>query len=229
MVANKIDISQDVLDSQGYFQISKLISKSTCEDLIQLYNTPDHFRKTINMSRYRFGEGEYKYLKYPLPDLICELRQALYSKIYPLANNWQKMLGLKYEYPSNLQEFLDQCHNHGQVRSTPLILKYEKGCYNTLHQDLYGSVYFPMQVILSLNDPVYDYSGGHLVLTEQRPRAQSKAIVVNPGLGDAVIIPTQYRPLKGKNRYYKVNMKHGVSEVISGTRYTLGIIFHDSK
>jgi hypothetical protein len=181
------------------------------------------------MERYRFGLGEYKYFNYPLPGIIEKLRQDIYPKLAPIANNWMRILNIDKQYPATLPELLEQCHQHHQTRATPLILKYGKGGYNTLHQDLYGDIYFPMQLVLFLDEPGTDYEGGEFVLIEQKPRAQSRAIVLKPHKGDMLIFTTNFRPVKGSKGYYRVNMKHGVSEVTSGQRHTLGIIFHDAS
>ncbi len=219
----------DHINRKGYTTISGVLDEAQCENLIQQYENPNLYRKTINMARYRFGEGQYKYFSYPLPDVVSLLRASLYAHLAPLANQWMNQLNLSAVFPGEFETFVHQCHQHGQEKPTPLILKYEKGSYNTLHQDLYGTIYFPLQAIISLSQPDKDYVGGELLLTEQRPRAQSKGIVLRPNLGDLVIIATNFRPVKGSKGYYRVNMKHGVSEVLQGDRYTLGIIFHDGQ
>jgi hypothetical protein len=180
------------------------------------------------MERYRFGLGEYKYYQYPLPGLIQQLREGVYPKLAPIANNWMRVLNIDQHFPESLAQLLELCHAQNQTRPTPLILKYGKGGYNTLHQDLYGEVYFPMQIVLFLNEPDEDYKGGEFVMIEQSPRTQSKAIVLKPGKGDMLIFTTNFRPVKGSKGYYRVNMKHGVSELAEGKRYTAGIIFHDA-
>jgi hypothetical protein len=196
--------------------------------LILQYNNDVLYRKTINMERYRFGLGEYKYFQYPLPAIIQQLRENVYPKLAPVANSWMRALNIEKHFPGSLTELLELCHAHKQDRPTPLILQYGKGGYNTLHQDLYGDVYFPMQLVLFLNEPDKDYEGGEFVLIEQRPRAQSKAIVLKPRKGDMLMFTTNFRPVKGTKGYYRVNMKHGVSELTAGERHTLGIIFHDA-
>lgn len=222
------EIRED-LNTHGYSLFENLLTANECENLTSLYSQDDQFRKTINMARYRFGSGEYKYLNYPLPSIIQTLREELYRRLAPIANQWMGALRTGINYPDKHIQFIEQCHLNERQRPTPLMLKYVKGDYNTLHQDLYGEVYFPLQAIISLSRLNQDYSGGQLVLTEQVPRAQSKAVVVSPNQGDIVILTTQFRPQKGARGYYRVNMRHGVSEVTNGVRQTLGIIFHDSK
>lgn len=181
------------------------------------------------MERYRFGKGEYKYFAYPLPPQVAKIRTAYYPQLALLANRWMKALGLETEYPSTHSQFIDQCHSANQRKPTPLILRYEAGGFNTLHQDLYGEVYFPFQVVIVLTENGREHTGGELVFTDQLPRAQSKASVLSPAKGDAVIFTTNYRPVKGTKGHYRARMKHGISEVISGTRYACGTIFHDAS
>jgi hypothetical protein len=216
------------LNDNGYALVSNILTSAECDGLIQQYDDKELYRKTINMERYRFGLGEYKYFNYPLPAIIQQVRQSVYPYLAPVANNWMKVLNINKQFPDSLTELLEECHAHHQTRPTPLILRYEKGGYNTLHQDLYGEIFFPMQTVLFLDEPGKDYDGGEFVLIEQRPRAQSKAIVLKPGKGDMLIFTTNFRPVKGVKGYYRVNMKHGVSEVTAGKRHTLGIIFHDA-
>lgn len=180
------------------------------------------------MERYRFGLGEYKYFNYPLPDLIQTIRKTIYPSLAPIANYWMKVLNIDTKFPDTFQELQARCHANNQLKPTVLILKYGKGGHNTLHQDLYGDVYFPIQTVLFLNKPDEDFTGGEFVLTQQTPRAQSKVIVLKPKKGDMLIFTTNFRPVKGSKGYYRVNMKHGVSEIQSGERHTLGIIFHDA-
>ncbi|WP_259071369.1 2OG-Fe(II) oxygenase [Mucilaginibacter sp. X4EP1] len=220
-------IANDMND-KGYAHISNILTGDECDELVSQYNDISLYRKTINMERYRFGLGEYKYYQYPLPALIQELRQNVYPGLASIANNWMRVLNIDKIFPDNLAQLLELCHSQGQNKPTPLILKYGKGGYNTLHQDLYGDVYFPMQLVLFLNEPGTDYKGGEFVLIEQRPRAQSKAMVLNPKKGDMLLFTTNYRPVKGSKGYYRVNIKHGVSELKDGKRHTLGIIFHDA-
>lgn len=215
------------MHSRGFSLVPNFILESTCVELIKNYHQPV-YRKTVVMERFRFGLGEYKYFNYPLPSVIQNIRENLYPKLVPIANLWMKVLNMEKEFPATFDELQNLCHSQGQHFATPLILKYGKGGFNTLHQDLYGEVYFPIQAVLFLNQPDVDYTGGEFVLTQQTPRAQSKAIVLKPKKGDMLIFTTNFRPLKGSKGHYRVNMKHGVSEVQSGERHTLGIIFHDA-
>ena len=216
------------LNEKGYSIIPGVLSREECQHLSGLYNDHHIYRSTINMQRYRFGKGEYKYFNYPLPPAIQSLREILYSPLRVLANEWMDKLGLSTTFPFYHHELLKNCNDHGQSRPTPLILRYEAGGYNTLHQDLYGEVYFPFQVVFVLSQEGKDHHGGEFVLTEQTPRAQSKAEVVHPNQGDALIFTTNFRPARGTKGYYKARMKHGVSEVTGGVRYSLGVIFHDA-
>jgi len=216
------------LNDRGYALISNLITERDCNTLIEGYNEHALYRNTISMERYRFGKGEYKYFNYPLPAIIQEVRETIYPKLAPIANLWMQVLKRKDHFPDSHKELRQRCHDAGQVKPTPLILKYGKGGYNTLHQDLYGEVFFPIQTVVFLNEPERDYEGGEFVMTEQRPRAQSKAIVLKPQKGDMLVFTTNFRPVKSSKGYYQVKMKHGVSEVTDGARHTLGIIFHDA-
>lgn len=216
------------LNEYGYALVKKVINTDECDQLAKAYDQKDLYRKTISMERYRFGLGEYKYFSYPLPPIIEQIRQSVYPYLAPVANNWMRVLNIDKQFPETHIELIGECHAHQQVKPTPLILRYDKGGYNTLHQDLYGDIYFPMQLVLFLDESGKDYEGGEFVLIEQRPRAQSKAIVLKPGKGDMLIFTTNFRPVKGSKGYYRVNMKHGVSEVTLGRRHTLGIIFHDA-
>ncbi len=216
------------MNEKGYAIVPEILSDEQCNQLIQKYNNQNLYRKTVVMERYRFGLGEYKYFDYPLPKIIQILREAIYPKLSPIANLWMKVLNIDKVFPETFEELQSLCHQNNQLKPTPLILKYGKGGFNTLHQDLYGDVYFPMQTVLFLNEPDKDFTGGEFVLTQQTPRAQSKAIVLKPKKGDMLIFTTNFRPIKGTRGYYRVNMKHGVSEVISGERYTLGVIFHEA-
>ncbi|NAY91086.1 prolyl 4-hydroxylase subunit alpha [Muricauda sp. JGD-17] len=212
----------------GYAAIPNLLLDEQCEMLKANYNNPNTYRKTVVMERYRFGSGEYKYFDYPLPNVIQQIRTNIYPHLASIANAWFKALNIDKQFPLEHTELLRQCHQNGQQKATVLILKYGKGGFNTLHQDLYGDVYFPIQTVLFLNEPEKDFTGGEFVLTQQIPRAQSKAIVLKPKKGDLLIFTTNFKPEKGTKGYYRVNMKHGVSEVKSGNRHTLGIIFHDA-
>lgn len=216
------------LNDKGYAEIPAVLSSAECKHLAGLYEDQHLYRTTINMQRYRFGKGEYKYFNYPLPLTIQSLREVLYTPLAAIANEWMQKLGTQLHFPLHHKELVEQCRDKAQTRPTPLILRYEAGGYNTLHQDLYGEVYFPFQVVFVLSQAGIDHEGGEFVLTEQIPRAQSKAEVLHPNQGDAVIFTTNYRPVKGSRGYYRAKMKHGVSEVKSGVRYSLGIIFHDA-
>lgn len=216
------------MHQNGYAIIPNLLSNEACELLKAGYSDATAYRKTVIMERHRFGLGEYKYFNYPLPDLIQTIRTNMYRKLAPIANSWFRALNIQTQFPAEHAELLEQCHQNGQQKATVLILKYSKGGFNTLHQDLYGDIYFPIQVVFMLNEPETDFTGGELVLTQQIPRAQSKAIVLKPQKGDVLIFTTNFKPEKGSKGYYRVNMKHGVSEVKTGERHTLGIIFHDA-
>jgi hypothetical protein len=216
------------MNAKGYSLVSRFLNDQYCKECIDEYGNEDIYRKTIKMERHSFGLGEYKYFKYPLPDLIHIIREAVYPKLVPIANMWMKMLSIKRYYPDEFDELQKLCHQNNQLKPTVLILKYGKGGYNTLHQDLYGDIFFPFQLVLFLNEVDDDYSGGEFVLTQQIPRAQSKAIVLRPRKGGMLIITTNFRPMNGSKGYYRAQMRHGVSEVRSGDRYVLGIIFHDA-
>jgi hypothetical protein len=216
------------LQTQGYTLIRRLLTDEECSAMIGLYDEQIHFRKTVNMARHRFGLGEYKYFKYPLPPVIGAIRSGFYPYLARVANAWNAALHIDQLYPSSHEALLEQCRIAGQLLPTPLILKYGAGGYNSLHQDLYGDVYFPMQTVFLLNDPKVDFDGGEFVLLEQVPRAQSRAIVLCPEKGDSLIFTTRFRPEKGSKGYYRVQVKHGVSEVTRGRRHTMGIIFHDA-
>jgi uncharacterized protein len=216
------------LSNQGYTLFPSLLSPDLCNYLIESYNDSKLYRKTIDMQRYRFGKGEYKYFQYSLPEVIQKLRTILYPPLSVIANEWASHLNTRISYPDDHDQFLAMCKEKNQTRPTPLILRYERGGYNTLHQDLYGDIYFPFQVVIVLNQNGIDFTGGEFVMTEQIPRAQSKAMVIQPNQGDAVVFTTHSRPIKGTRGYYRGNMKHGISEVRSGERYALGIIFHDA-
>ncbi|NIF04874.1 2OG-Fe(II) oxygenase [Chryseobacterium sp. Tr-659] len=216
------------MHKNGYAVIQNLISDEECESLKASYDQSGLYRKTVVMARHRFGLGEYRYFNYPLPELIQTIRTHIYPYLASIANSWFKALHIETQFPLNHEEFLRECHSNGQQKATVLILKYGEGGFNTLHQDLYGDIYFPIQVVLMLSEPDLDFTGGEFVLTRQVPRAQSKAIVLKPKKGDILIFTTQFKPEKGTKGYYRVHMKHGISEVIKGSRYALGIIFHDA-
>jgi len=205
------------------------LDDDTCRHLLHDYDNAPLYRKKIVMERYRFGLGEYKYFKYPLPYLLQTIREEVYTRVCPIANNWMDMLGIEKKFPVSYSEMQDNCFSNGQTEPAVLILKYGKGGHNTLHQDLYGEVYFPLQLVIFLNEPSIDYTGGEFVLLQQMPRAQSRAIVLQPRKGDMLLFTTRFRPVKGSKGYYRVQMKHGVSELHRGERHTLGIIFHDAQ
>jgi hypothetical protein len=217
------------LNDNGSSVIKGLLTPGECRALVALYGDDPLFRSRIVMARHGFGSGEYKYFAYPLPALIADLRGALYARLAPLANEWNAAMKLSRRYPAGHAAFLKECHAAGQARPTPLLLRYGPGDYNCLHQDVYGEHLFPIQVAVLLADPARDFTGGEFVLTEQRPRMQSRAEVVPLRQGDAVAFAVNDRPVKGKNGFYRVKMRHGVSRLRSGERHTLGIIFHDAK
>jgi uncharacterized protein len=216
------------LDERGYAVLPGLLGERECRDVAALYEDAAAFRSRVVMARHNFGRGEYKYLRYPLPSLVAELRQALYPSLAPFANRWHERLRLEPRFPARLDAYLARCHAAGQQRPTPLILKYEAGDYNCLHQDLYGELVFPIQATVLLSKPGEDFTGGEFLLVEQRPRMQSKGEVVPLGQGDAVLFAVNYRPVGGVRGDYRVTMRHGVSRLRSGHRFTLGIIFHDA-
>jgi uncharacterized protein len=217
------------LAAQGSAMLEKLLAPEECRDIASLYPEDGVFRSKVVMGRHGFGRGEYKYFDYPLPKLIQELRTALYPRLAPIANHWNELMRIDMRYPATHAEFLERCHAAGQTRPTPLLLQYEAGDYNCLHQDLYGDLAFPLQVAILLSEPGRDHTGGEFVLTEQRPRMQSRPEVVPLRQGDAVAFAVHHRPVSGTKGYYRVNLRHGVSQVRSGRRHTLGIIFHDAK
>lgn len=222
--------AEDSLSERGYAVTSPILSANECSSLISIYPDEKRFRSHIVMERYRFGVGDYKYFGNPLPEAVESLRKATYSHLAKVANLWAERHGESGEkYPKSLAAFLDVCHKAGQRKPTPLMLHYEAGGYNCLHQDLYGEVSFPLQMVLLLGQAGRDWEGGEFLLVEQQPRAQSKAEVVHADQGAAILFTTRYRPVKGARGYYRVNLRHGVSRVLRGTRYTLGIIFHDAK
>ncbi|SRR5581483_5300762 len=216
------------LDADGAATTGPLLLPDECARLVALYGDQARFRKRIEMARHGYGEGSYQYFTRPLPPIVQELREALYPRLAATANRWAAMLGLPERFPDDLAEFLDLCHTRGQTKPTPLLLQYAAGGYNCLHQDLYGAVAFPLQVVFMLSRRDEDYTGGELLLVEQRPRAQSRGEVFTLEQGAALIFATRYRPAKGSRGYHRVNLRHGVSRVHSGERYTLGIIFHDA-
>ncbi|HUK09162.1 MAG TPA: 2OG-Fe(II) oxygenase [Stellaceae bacterium] len=216
------------LDARGFAVTPPLLPAEQCRALRALYPREELFRSRVVMARHSFGQGEYQYLRYPLPHTVEALRQAIYPELVGIANRWRARLGEGEAFPATLDGYLRRCHASGQVRPTPLILKYGPGDYNCLHQDLYGELVFPLQLTLLLSEPGTEFTGGEFVLVEQRPRMQSKAEVVPLAQGEAVIFAVHHRPVAGKRGTYRVNLRHGVSRVHSGERYTLGIIFHDA-
>jgi hypothetical protein len=218
----------DELDHHGCAVSPGLLSPEECVGLAALYGAEAPFRSRIVMARHGFGRGEYKYFGYPLPEFIEDLRAALYPPLAEIANRWNAALDVGVRYPDEHSAFLGRCHRAGQTRPTPLLLQYTEGDYNCLHQDLYGEHVFPLQVAFLLSSPGHDFTGGEFLLTEQRPRMQTRAEVVSLAQGDAVIFPVHHRPVQGTRGVYRVNMRHGVSRLRSGRRHTMGIIFHDA-
>jgi len=216
------------LDAQGCAVLPALLSPGECAGLAALYPQEAHFRSHVHMARHGFGKGEYRYFRYPLPEPVGGLRTALYPHLAAIANGWNARMGMAMRYPAVHADYLAACHAAGQVRPTPLLLQYGPGDYNCLHQDLYGDLVFPLQVAVLLSRPEHDFSGGEFVLTEQRPRMQSRVEVVPLGLGDAVVFAVNQRPARGSRGDYRVSMRHGVSRLRAGLRHTLGIIFHDA-
>jgi hypothetical protein len=217
------------LDNTSVGLFPQLLTADECEALAGLYDDEKHFRSKVVMARHGFGRGEYKYFAYPLPDIIAILRPALYVKLAPIANRWNEAMGIEVRYPQTHDAFIARCHKAGQTRPTPLLLQYGEGDYNCLHQDLYGEHVFPLQVVILLSEPEQDFTGGEFVLTEQRPRMQSRAEVVPLRRGDAAVFAVHHRPVQGTRGTYRVNLRHGVSRLRSGHRHTAGVIFHDSK
>lgn len=220
----------DNLNDQGWALVPNLLTSSECDWVAGLYARPDEvFRSHVIMARHGYGQGEYRYFAYPLPRLVQELRAAIYPHLAPVANVWNERMGIDVRYPAEHQQFLDRCHAAGQKRPTPLLLQYGAGDYNCLHQDVYGEHVFPMQVAVLLSEPGKDFQGGEFVLTEQRPRMQSRAEVVPLTKGAAVVFAVKQRPQKGVKGDYRVALRHGVSKLRQGHRHTLGVIFHDSN
>jgi hypothetical protein len=217
------------LDAKGFAVMPQLLTPGACREIAAMYDEDRRFRTRIVMARHGFGRGEYKYFAYPLPDRIAELRAALYPEFARIANRWNMEMSIDVQYPKTHAEFLKRCHEAGQSRPTPLLLQYVAGDYNCLHQDLYGEHVFPLQVAILLSEPGRDFEGGEFILTEQRPRMQSRAAVVPLRQGDAVVFAVHHRPVRGTRGTYRVNLRHGVSEIRGGQRHTVGIIFHDAK
>jgi hypothetical protein len=221
-------VAQD-LDAQGNAMVERLLNADDCKRLASLYSCDELFRSRVAMERHGFGRGEYKYFKYPLPELIASLRTAIYPYLVPIANRWNQAMGLDVRYPEEHADFIERCHHAGQVKPTPLLLQYGADDYNCLHQDLYGEHVFPLQLTILLSEPGQDFTGGEFVMTEQRPRMQSRPDIVPLRLGDAVIFAVNQRPIQGTRGIYRVTLRHGVSRVRSGQRHTAGIIFHDAQ
>jgi hypothetical protein len=217
------------LDGHGWATVTEVLSADECRAIAGLYSDDSQFRSRVIMARHGFGRGEYKYFRYPLPDIIAAVRTALYRRLAPIANKWNQSMGMGVRYPTEHAEFVERCHKAGQTRPTPLLLQYGGGDFNALHQDLYGEHVFPLQVAFLLSEPGQDFTGGEFVLTEQRPRMQSRATVVPLRRGDGVIFAVHHRPVQGTRGTYRVNLRHGVSEIRSGHRRTVGVIFHDAK
>ena len=216
------------LDAQGWAVAKALLGAEVCAGLSMLYEEDGRFRGTVTMARHGFGRGEYRYFAYPLPGIVADLRTQLYARLAPIANCWNRTMGIDTAFPDNHADFLARCHAAGQARPTPLILRYGPGDYNCLHQDLYGEHAFPLQAAILLDRPGEDFTGGEFLLTEQRPRMQSRGSVVPLRQGDAVIFAVNQRPVQGSRGPYRVTMRHGVSALRSGRRHTLGIILHDA-
>lgn len=221
-------VSED-LDAQGSAVLERLLTAEECRRVAELYPDESAFRSRVVMASHGFGRGEYKYFRYPLPELVEELRTELYARLAPIADRWNTAMNIEVRYPKTHGEFIRRCHLAGQEKPTPLLLQYGEGDYNCLHQDLYGEHVFPIQVAILLSEPGKDFTGGEFVLTEQRPRMQSRPEVVGLKQGDAVAFAVHHRPVRGTRGTYRVNMRHGVSRLRSGQRYTAGIIFHDAQ
>jgi uncharacterized protein len=217
------------LDDDGWAMFRRLLSDQECDTIAALFADDCHFRSHVVMARHGFGRGEYKYFAYPLPEIVAELRRALYPRLVPIANRWNASMGIGVRYPDAHAEFIERCHRAGQTRPTPLLLQYGAGDFNALHQDLYGEHVFPLQVAILLSEPDQDFTGGEFVLTEQRPRMQSRAEVVPLRRGDGVVFAVHHRPVRGTRGTYRVTLRHGVSRLRSGHRHTVGVIFHDAK
>lgn len=217
------------LDACGFAVVEHLLDAAACREIAAMYSDDQRFRSHVVMARHGFGRGEYKYFAYPLPDRLASLRESLYPGLAVIANRWNETMGIAVRFPEDLGAFLKRCHAAGQTRPTPLLLQYGSGDFNCLHQDLYGEHVFPLQIAILLSEPGNDFTGGEFVITEQRPRMQSRASVVPLGQGDAVVLAVHHRPVRGSKGVYRVNMRHGVSTVRAGHRHTAGIIFHDAR
>lgn len=219
----------DDLDRKGWATTGPLLTGGEREGLASAYDEESLYRSRVIMARHGFGRGEYRYFAYPLPPLVQQLRAGFYERLVPLANRWRAAIGMDEAFPPSHADYVERCHAAGQVRPTPLILRYEAGDYNCLHQDIYGALNFPLQAAFLLSEPGVDFTGGELVLTEQRPRMQSRAQVVSLEAGEGVIFAVNQRPVQGTRGTYRVAMRHGVSEIRTGRRHTLGIIMHDAS
>ncbi|WP_083745151.1 2OG-Fe(II) oxygenase [Variovorax sp. KK3] len=228
MIIDRDRMAQD-LDAEGSALIEGLLTRAECEALASLYPRDPFFRSRVLMERHGFGRGEYKYFDYPLPERLAGLREQMYAELAPIANRWNEIMGIEVRYPPEHADFLARCHAAGQARPTPLLLQYGEGDYNCLHQDLYGEHVFPLQLVILLSEPGRDFTGGEFVMTEQRPRMQSRPMVLPLRQGDAAVIAVHHRPVQGTRGVYRVNLRHGVSRVRTGRRHTAGIIFHDAS
>jgi uncharacterized protein len=217
------------LDAHGSAMVERLLSRKECEALAGLYSHDDLFRSRIVMAQHGFGRGEYKYFSYPLPDVIAELRTVFYPHLVPIANRWNTAMGINVRYPDKHEDFIERCHRAGQTKPTPLMLQYGPDDYNCLHQDLYGEHVFPLQLAILLSEPHKDFTGGEFVMTEQRPRMQSRPMVVSLQQGDGIVFAVHHRPVQGTRGVYRVTLRHGVSRIRSGHRHTVGVIFHDAE
>jgi hypothetical protein len=221
--------TEAALDERGWAPLAGALTPAECDELTALYSREEHFRSRVVMARHGFGRGEYQYFRYPLPTLVAALRASLYARLVPVANRWNELMGSDVRFPDRHEAFIDRCHRAGQQRPTPLLLQYGPEDYNCLHQDLYGEHVFPLQAVFLLSAPRDDFSGGEFVLTEQRPRMQSRAEVVPLAKGDGAIFAVSHRPKRGTRGFYRVTMRHGASRVRLGRRYTAGVIFHDAR
>lgn len=227
-MAIAVENLEEQLFGRGYARVEGALSRAECVQLRAMYEDDALFRSRIVMERHNYGSGEYKYFAYPLPAPVQALRESLYERLAPVANRWNEALRLPQRYPAAQQQYLLECHEHGQARPTALLLRYRAGDFNCMHQDTYGELAFPFQATFFLSDRT-EYDGGEFVLIEQRPRAQSRPIVLHPERGECIIIPNRYRPVRGKNGNYRTVFRHGVSEITRGERYALGVILHDAQ
>lgn len=216
------------LDASGHAQTAQLLSADECRSISGLYDEVERFRSTIDMARYRFGSGQYRYFGHPLPDLVARLREAFYPRLLPVARDWAAKLGRPAPWPDTLAEWLDACHEAGQTKPTPILLRYREGDWNALHRDLYGDLVFPLQVVVGLDQPGVDHTGGEFLMVEQRPRAQSRGYSTTLQQGHGIVFTTRNRPVESKRGWSSAPMRHGVNTVRSGTRHTLGLVLHDA-